>query len=128
MLEHELGIELFTRNGRSAVPTEAGAALMSGARLHLESLDLLIERVQRDFGTGPTHVCLGICPTISPLFLVPLQDAYALAERLRGETRLCVLRSVYGHDAFLKEDAAIAAILASALTDTHAPVLEESAA
>ena len=75
LLEHELGIELFTRNGRSAVPTEAGAALMTGARLHLENLDLLIERVQRDFGTGPTHVCLGICPTISPLFLVPLQDA-----------------------------------------------------
>ena len=46
---------------------------MTGARLHLENLDLLIERVQRDFGTGPTHVCFGICPTISPLFLVPLQ-------------------------------------------------------
>ena len=75
LLEHELGIELFTRNGRSAVPTEAGTALMSGARQHLESLELLIERVQRDFGAGSAHVCLGICPTISPLFLLPLQDA-----------------------------------------------------
>lgn len=44
--------------------------------------------------------------------LVPLGDAHALVERLRGETRLCVLRSRYGHDAFLKEVAAIAAILA----------------
>ena len=44
--------------------------------------------------------------------LVPLADAHALVERLRGETRLCVLRSRYGHDAFLKEDAAIAASLA----------------
>ena len=75
LLEHELGIALFTRNGRSAVPTEAGAALMSEARLHLESLERLMERVQRDFGAGPAHVCLGICPTISPLFLAPLQDA-----------------------------------------------------
>lgn len=75
LLEHELGMELFTRNGRNAVPTEAGAALMSGARLHLESLDLLIERVQRDFGAGPAHVSLGICPTISPLFLAPLHEA-----------------------------------------------------
>lgn len=75
LLEHELGIELFTRNGRSAVPTEAGIALMTGARLHLESFDLLIERVQRDFGAGPAQVCLGICPTISPLFLGPLQEA-----------------------------------------------------
>lgn len=43
--------------------------------------------------------------------LVPIADAHALVERLRGETRLCVLRSLYGHDAFLKEEAAIAAIL-----------------
>ncbi len=49
--------------------------------------------------------------------VVPLADAQALVERLRGgacpqEPRLHVLRSPYGHDAFLKEDAAIAAILA----------------
>lgn len=49
--------------------------------------------------------------------LVPLADAHALVERLRGETRLCVLRSPYGHDAFLKEDAAIAAILAEVFND-----------
>ncbi|MGY4516815.1 homoserine O-succinyltransferase MetX [Lysobacter sp. HA18] len=47
--------------------------------------------------------------------LVPLADAYALAQRLRGETRLRVLRSRYGHDAFLKEPEAIAAILDEAL-------------
>jgi len=39
--------------------------------------------------------------------LVPVEDAYALVERLRGDTRLCVLRSIYGHDAFLKEEAQI---------------------
>ncbi|WP_426034622.1 LysR family transcriptional regulator [Cypionkella sp. TWP1-2-1b2] len=75
LLEHELGMELFTRNGRNAVPTEAGTALMSGARLHLESLNLLIKRVKRDFGAGPAHVSLGICPTISPLFLASLHEA-----------------------------------------------------
>ena len=47
--------------------------------------------------------------------LVPLTDAYALAQRLRGETRLRVLRSHYGHDAFLKEPDAIARILGEAL-------------
>ncbi len=36
--------------------------------------------------------------------LVPPSDAYDLVERLRGETRLRVLRSLYGHDAFLKEE------------------------
>lgn len=49
--------------------------------------------------------------------LVPIADVHALIERLRGETRLCVLRSQYGHDAFLKEHAAIAAILAEAFSD-----------
>jgi homoserine O-acetyltransferase len=47
--------------------------------------------------------------------LVPLADAYALAQGLRGETRLRVLRSRYGHDAFLKEVDAIAAVLLEAL-------------
>jgi homoserine O-acetyltransferase len=47
--------------------------------------------------------------------LVPVEDAYALVERLRGETRLRVLRSRYGHDAFLKETTAIDRVLREAL-------------
>jgi homoserine O-acetyltransferase len=47
--------------------------------------------------------------------LVPIGDAYRLIERLRCPTRLRVLRSRYGHDAFLKEPAAIAAVLRDAL-------------
>ena len=52
--------------------------------------------------------------------LVPIEDAYALVERLaRGPSprrpQLRVLRSVYGHDAFLKESAALDAILREAL-------------
>ncbi|HEU4992822.1 MAG TPA: homoserine O-succinyltransferase [Luteimonas sp.] len=52
--------------------------------------------------------------------LVPIEDAYALVERLaRGSAprrpQLRVLRSIYGHDAFLKEPAALDAILREAL-------------
>ncbi|RNF86006.1 homoserine O-succinyltransferase [Lysobacter psychrotolerans] len=50
--------------------------------------------------------------------LVPVEDAYTLVERLRGETRLCVLRSKYGHDAFLKEEAEIARILSETFVDS----------
>ena len=50
--------------------------------------------------------------------LVPLADAYALAQGLRGETRLRVLRSRYGHDAFLKEAEAIADVLGESLEVT----------
>lgn len=56
--------------------------------------------------------------------LVPLDDARRLAERLRGETRVHVLESVYGHDAFLKEVRAIDAIL----RDVLAPVAQGVAA
>jgi homoserine O-acetyltransferase len=49
--------------------------------------------------------------------LVPLQDLAALAERLPRLRRLQVLRSRFGHDAFLKEHAAIAAVLEEALAD-----------
>jgi homoserine O-acetyltransferase len=52
--------------------------------------------------------------------LVPVADACALAERLRGETRLRVLHSHYGHDAFLKEHAAIAVVLREALGQAQA--------
>ena len=47
--------------------------------------------------------------------LVPVEDAYVLVERLRGASRLRVLRSRYGHDAFLKEQSPIATVLREAL-------------
>jgi homoserine O-acetyltransferase len=52
--------------------------------------------------------------------LVPIEDAYALVERLaRGRAprrpQLRVLRSMHGHDAFLKEAGALDAILREAL-------------
>lgn len=49
--------------------------------------------------------------------LIPLSESYDLIERLRGETRLRVLRSIYGHDACLKEQAQIDTILREALAD-----------
>lgn len=49
--------------------------------------------------------------------LVPVADAYALVEQVRADTQVHVLSSKYGHDAFLKEADAIAAILRAALAD-----------
>ena len=53
--------------------------------------------------------------------LVPLEDCRALATRLGGPHQLHVIDSLFGHDAFLKEVAAIAAILAQALDETSIP-------
>lgn len=47
--------------------------------------------------------------------LVPLADAVALVEALGPGSRLRILRSPYGHDAFLKETARVDALLAAEL-------------
>jgi homoserine O-acetyltransferase/O-succinyltransferase len=47
--------------------------------------------------------------------LVPLADVQNLARRLAGPCTLVELSSLYGHDAFLKEAAALAPIFAKAL-------------
>jgi homoserine O-acetyltransferase len=63
--------------------------------------------------------------------LVPVQDSLALAQRLRGTARVEVLSSLYGHDAFLKEEAAIATILTQALQAAatfHSAISIEAAA
>ncbi len=52
--------------------------------------------------------------------LVPVQDLAALAEALPALRKLKILRSRYGHDAFLKEESAIAAILGDALREALA--------
>ena len=54
---------------------------------------------------------------VSEDLLIPLADSYELVERLRGETRLHVIRSKFGHDAFIKEPDEIAGILREALLD-----------
>jgi homoserine O-acetyltransferase len=73
-----------------------------------ESIDL--QQVDATTITTPTTVV-----AVAEDRLVPIEDAYRLLERLRCSTRLRVLRSRYGHDAFLKEPEAIDAVLREAL-------------
>ena len=66
----------------------------------------------------PAHVAV---PTVVVAVegdrLVPLSDSVALVEGLGTRGLLRVLRSPYGHDAFLKETDRIDAILVTALRD-----------
>lgn len=52
---------------------------------------------------------------VDPDFLVPLTQMQELLERLHGRARLHVLRSAWGHDAFLKETARIGVLLREAV-------------
>jgi homoserine O-acetyltransferase len=49
--------------------------------------------------------------------LVPFSDMQALAARLGGPHRLIEINSIFGHDAFLKEDAALTPIIKQALAE-----------
>lgn len=63
--------------------------------------------------------------------LVPVADSVALAERLGATAHIQILSSLYGHDAFLKEERAIAAILTRALQEaatSPSPATIEAAA
>ncbi|MFC5577367.1 homoserine O-succinyltransferase [Lysobacter niabensis] len=63
--------------------------------------------------------------------LVPLADSLELAQKLGGAARVQILRSLYGHDAFLKEEAAIASVLIQALQEaatSHSQFRIEAAA
>lgn len=51
--------------------------------------------------------------------LVPLADIDALAARLPNLAALHTLRSLYGHDAFLKEAAQLTPIIRTCLTEAH---------
>jgi homoserine O-acetyltransferase len=78
-----------------------------------ESIDL--QQVDVAAITTPTTVV-----AVAEDRLVPVEDAYRLVERLCAPTRLRVLRSIFGHDAFLKEDDAIGAVLHEALSSAQA--------
>lgn len=93
LLEQEIGVPLLTRNGRAAKPTDAGQLLLAEARSHLDSLDLLVERLRRDFSGAVAKVTMGICPTIAPLFLTHVQD---LARQLPGAPSLSVIEAYSG--------------------------------
>jgi homoserine O-acetyltransferase len=73
-----------------------------------ESIDL--HRVEPETIAVPSTVV-----AIEEDRLVPKETLIGLVERLAGPTRLRLLRSRYGHDAFLKEIDAVATVLREAL-------------
>ncbi|MFZ5710094.1 MAG: LysR family transcriptional regulator [Pseudomonadota bacterium] len=73
-LEQDLGMELVARNGRGASPTEPGRFLVEHARAHIDGLDRLYDRLIETFGRDPGTITLGICPTVTPLFLDAIQS------------------------------------------------------
>lgn len=91
------------------------AAIFSPIALRRLSESIDQHRVDAARITVPTTVI-----AIEQDRLVPLDDLRRLARTLGGPTRLHILRSIFGHDAFLKEPEQIAAVLTQALAPAFA--------
>jgi DNA-binding transcriptional LysR family regulator len=65
LLEHELRTELFTRNGRGMVLTEAGRLLLARTSGIVRQIDQIRDDIQSAQGPPSGHVVLGLVPTVS---------------------------------------------------------------
>jgi LysR family nitrogen assimilation transcriptional regulator len=65
LLEHELRTELFTRNGRGMVLTEAGRLLLARTAGIVRQIDQIRDDIQSTSGAPSGRVVLGLVPTVS---------------------------------------------------------------
>lgn len=79
LLEVELRQSLLVRNGRGAVPTEAGKLLMEHGRGILHQVQRAREELGRVRGALAGRVAVGLPPTIAKVMAVPLIHAFRSA-------------------------------------------------
>ncbi len=65
LLEHELRTELFTRNGRGMVLTDAGRLLLARTAGIVRQIDQIRDDLQSTQGAPAGQVVLGLVPTVS---------------------------------------------------------------
>ncbi len=76
LLEVELRQNLLTRNGRGALPTEAGNLLLQHGRGILHQVDVAREELGAVRGALAGRVSIGLPPSLSRLITVPLIRAF----------------------------------------------------
>src|SRR5215218_8906758 len=72
LLEVELRQNLLTRNGRGAIPTEAGKLLLEHGRGILHQVERAREELGRVRGALAGRVAVGLPPSVAKLMTVPL--------------------------------------------------------
>ncbi len=75
-LEVELRQSLLSRNGRGAVPTEAGKRLLEHARGILQQVERARRDVDETKGASLGKVVIGLPPTVARQFAVPIVRAF----------------------------------------------------
>ena len=76
LLEVELRQNLLTRNGRGAVPTEAGQLLLEHGRGILHQVERAREELGRVRGALAGRVAVGLPPSVAKVLAVPLIRAF----------------------------------------------------
>jgi LysR family nitrogen assimilation transcriptional regulator len=96
-LEAELGTELFRRNGRGLVLTDAGQRLLDHVPIILRQIALAERAVRGSSGPVQGTLVLGLPPSLARTVVVPLIDAF------RQQLPEAMLRTVDGLSANLVE-------------------------
>jgi len=76
LLEAELQVELFRRNGRGVVLTAAGQQLLEHAHLILRQVALAKESVRANANTARGTLAVGLPPSLARTMVVPLVEAF----------------------------------------------------
>lgn len=119
LLEVELRQSLLVRNGRGAVPTEAGKLLLEHGRGILHQVERAREELGRVRGALAGRVVVGLPPTIARLMAVPLIHAF---RREMPEARLSITESLSSamHESLLSGRLDIALLY----NPNHSPEIE----
>jgi len=94
LLEHELRTELFTRNGRGMVLTEAGRLLLARTSGIVRQIDQIRDDIQSAKGPPSGQVVLGLVPTVS--CVLSARFARRCVEKFPGIS-LRIVESYSGH-------------------------------
>ena len=94
LLEHELRAELFTRNGRGMVLTEAGRLLLARTSGIVRQIDQIRDDIQSSQGPPSGQVVLGLVPTVS--CVLSARFARRCVEKFPGIS-LRIVESYSGH-------------------------------
>ena len=94
LLEHELRAELFTRNGRGMVLTDAGRLLLARTAGIVRQIDQVRDEIQSAGGPPSGRVVLGLVPTVS--YVISARLARRTVDKYPGIS-LCIVESYSGH-------------------------------
>jgi LysR family transcriptional regulator, nitrogen assimilation regulatory protein len=97
LLEIDLSVQLFHRNGRGVVLTEAGRRLLQHARIILDNVEAAKAELAAFTATPQGRISLGVTPTITQILAVPL------IQQLRAEHPLITLQITEGFSGHVLE-------------------------